>query len=192
VFKTHRLENIIRAGLKTFAATNARLEKLFLGQTAGRPHRRTRAEAGSHADHSHSRTGQHSSEKAAARREAFGGDGEWFEIKTVPAVDKLDGMSGANPAAGLTQSAIRSARVVVGLDGVERADLDALVAGNTGGLDLSFGGAEEVAKGEERTTRANVLAPEPSAENAEKEDVRKSRIETIWPKLKPCSDTSLS
>src|SRR5262245_30767354 len=34
LFETHRLQNIIRAGLKTFAAPNARLEKLLLRHTA--------------------------------------------------------------------------------------------------------------------------------------------------------------
>ena len=88
----------------------------------------------------------------------------------VPTVDKFDGMSWAHAATGLAQSAIRSAGVVVGLDGVEGADLDAFVAGNTGGLNLAFGGAEEVAERKQRSTRANVLAPKAPSEHAEKED----------------------
>src|SRR5262245_14715238 len=66
VFEAHRLKHIIRAGLKTFPATNARLEKLLLGQASGRPHRRRGAEARSCADCGQACAGEHSDEEAAA------------------------------------------------------------------------------------------------------------------------------
>src|SRR5262245_21905920 len=66
VFEARRLKHIIRAGLKTFAATNARLEKLLLGQASGRPHRRRGAEARSGADCGQACAGQKSGEEAAA------------------------------------------------------------------------------------------------------------------------------
>src|SRR5262245_27014797 len=50
VFDARRLKNIIGAGLKTFAATDARLEKLLFGQASGRPHRRRGAETRADAD----------------------------------------------------------------------------------------------------------------------------------------------
>src|SRR5262245_55591064 len=65
VFEARRLKNIIRAGLKTFAATNARLEKLLLRQTSGRPNRRCRAEARSGANCGQACAGEHSGQEAA-------------------------------------------------------------------------------------------------------------------------------
>ena len=66
VFEPRRLKNIIRAGLKTFAATNARLEKLLLGQASRRPHRRRGAETLSDPDGGQACAGEHSGEEAAA------------------------------------------------------------------------------------------------------------------------------
>ena len=75
----------------------------------------------------------------------------------VPPVHKFDRMGGAYATASLAEGAIRGSRGEVWFDGVERADLDTLVAGDTGGLDFSFGRTEEVAQGENGAARTNIL-----------------------------------
>ena len=75
----------------------------------------------------------------------------------VPPVHKFDRMGGADATASLAEGAICRARGEVRFDGVERTDFHALVAGDTGGLDFSFGRTEEVAQGENGAARTNIL-----------------------------------
>ena len=97
-------------------------------------------------------------------------------------VDELDRVRGADAAAGLAERAVGRARGEVGLDRVERADLDALVAVDAARLDLPLGRAEEVAQREDRAARADVLAPEPAAEERRARAPPANRaIETKWP-----------
>src|SRR6185436_13586034 len=71
------------------------------------------------------------------------------------------------------------------LNGVERTDLDTLVARDAGGLDFAFGHAEEIAEGKKRAARADVLAPESPAKQAEEENGQEEQNGDNVPGVEP-------
>ena len=84
-------------------------------------------------------------------------------------------MRRADAAAGLAERAVGGAGREVGLDRVERADLDALVAVDAGALDLPLGHAKQIAERKDRAARADILAPEPRLEEAQAEHGEEQR-----------------
>src|SRR5262245_17968 len=171
LLETERLQDVVGAALEAFAAANAGLQKLLLGETAGWSDRRRcgRSGAGSNGDGC-AGASQQTCEETAPGREAFNRGGGGLQVETVPAVHKFDGLSRAHPSTGLAQSAVRRARGVIRFDGVGRENVDALVAGNTGRLDFPLGGAKEISEREKGAAGANVLAPETPAKDSKKQN----------------------
>jgi hypothetical protein len=68
-----------------------------------------------------------------------------FELYQVEAIHKFDRMHRAGAAAGLAERAIGGAGGEIGFDGVEGANLDALVAVDASIFHLAFGEAKQIA-----------------------------------------------
>ena len=84
---------------------------------------------------------------------------EHFELRFVGALDKLNGMCWTNASAALAQSAISNTGGEIGLDRIERTNLNTLIAVNAGRFDLSFGNPEDIADRENGTAGTYILAP---------------------------------
>ena len=98
-----------------------------------------------------------------------------FELHQIPTLDKFDGLRGTDACTRLALRAVGSPRREIEFDGVERADLDALVAVDAGVLDLSLGDSKQIAKREDGTARANVAAPEARLEKPQPKHRREQR-----------------
>src|SRR6185503_2652313 len=156
-------------------APDAGLEELILRQTSRRSHGRNFFGRRKHDGNDHARARERSQQEGAPGGAWLGGGLKGFELELVPAVHKFDRVGRTHAAAGLAQGAFRGARGVVRLDGVERTNLDTLVARDAGGLDFAFGHAEEIAEGKNRAAGADVLTPESPAKDAEEQDAQEEQ-----------------
>ncbi len=110
-------------------------------------------------------------ERSIARRRIV----RQFQLHEIPTLDEFNRLSRADSAARLAQRAVRRSRQEVRLDGIERANLDTLVAVDAGVFDLPLGHSKQIAEREDRTTRTNVAAPEPRLEQSQSQHGREQR-----------------
>src|SRR5262245_29422846 len=189
LLEPERLEHVVGARLEALAAADAHLKELRLGNAPRRAHwpegarvveagaEGPRAEAGADPPGGRRRDADGGREEAPAadRRLARGRIIRRLQLDELPAVDELDGVRRADAAAGLAERAVGGAGREVGLDGVERADLHAPVAVDAARLHLPLARAEQVRQREDRPARADVLAPEAGAEQAQGEHAQEQR-----------------
>ena len=181
---SQRLQDVVRTGLETLAATDAHLQELLFRNAARRTHRQRPSwivQAGAEGPGQPRQAGtrgQSGRQSGRGRQEPappdWGLAGRWvidrFPVLLIPTVDERNRLGRADASAGLAERTVGGARREIRLDRIERTDLDALVAVDARRMDLAAGDSEQVAQRENGPRGTNVLAPKARTQKTQGQD----------------------